>query len=507
MKDVQAYSPAELGIASPVFTAAKKKAVRLPDEAGARHRKLMGSLEEVIRKSGLKNGDTISFHHHFREGDKIVNMVVGALAKMGFKDLILAPSSLSDCHSPLIEHIKNGVIRKIYTSGMRGKLGKAVSAGLMKEPVHIHSHGGRVHLVQSGEISIDVAFLGVPCCDVLGNANGTGGKSRCGSLGYAMVDAQHAKTVVLLTEEIVDYPNNPRSIHQDQVDYILKVDEVGDPTRIASGATRLTSNPRELLLARWTAEVVKKSGYIREGFSMQMGTGGASLAVAPYLQGEMERLGVTANFALGGITGHMVRLHEMGLIKRIMDVQDFDGDAAASMGRNPQHIEISANEYANPSSKGASVTQLDFVILSALEVDAEFNVNVITGSDGVFRGASGGHSDTAAEAALAIIVTPLVRGRIPTVVDKVTTVVTPGSDIDVLVTDHGIAVNPNRPEIKQRLEEAGLPVKSMRELRDRALLLTGKPAPLPFTDRVVGVIRCRDGSVIDVVRQIGTLGE
>ena len=505
MSNLKKYSPADLGLKEPVLFTDQPKPVQTPQETEARRWKVMASLEDAIKKSGLKDGMTISFHHGFRDGDKVTNLVIGKLAEMGFKNLTLAPSSLSDCHHPLIDHIKNGVITKIFTSGMRGKLGKAISAGLLKEPVQIHSHGGRVHLIQTGEISIDVAFLGVPCCDQLGNANGTGGKSRCGSLGYAMVDARYAKHVVLLTEEIVVYPNNPVSIHQDQVDSIVVVDEVGDPTRIASGATRLTRNPRELLLARWTAEVVKHSGYLEDGFSMQMGTGGASLAVTNYLEQEMERRGIKAQFALGGITGHMVKLHEKGLIGKIMDTQCFDGDAAASIGRNPDHLEISTNEYANPSSKGASVTQLDFVILSALEVDTKFNVNVITGSDGVFRGASGGHSDTAANAAMSIIVTPLVRGRIPTLVDDVTTVVTPGSSIDVLVTDHGIAVNPNRPDLQKRLSDAGLPVLSIEALKDKAMLLTGKPKPLPFTDRVVGVIRYRDGRVIDVVRQIGEL--
>ncbi|MGV8429233.1 citrate lyase subunit alpha, partial [Pseudomonas aeruginosa] len=72
--------------------------------------------------------------------------------------------------------------------------------------------------------------------------------------------------------------------------------------------------------------------------------------------------------------------------------------------RNPNHIEVSANQYANYSSKGASVERLDMVILSALEIDTKFNVNVLTGSDGVIRGASGGHCDTAASAQVAIIV-------------------------------------------------------------------------------------------------------
>lgn len=158
----------------------------LADEKEKRSRKICDSLEDAIRRSGLQNGMTISFHHAFRGGDKVVNLVVAKLAEMGFRDLTLASSSLIDAHWPLIEHIKNGVIRQIYTSGLRGKLGEEISAGLMENPVQIHSHGGRAHLVKSGELSIDVAFLGVPCCDEFGNANGFSGKSRCGSLGIGL---------------------------------------------------------------------------------------------------------------------------------------------------------------------------------------------------------------------------------------------------------------------------------------------------------------------------------
>ena len=68
---------------------------------------------------------------------------------------------------------------------------------------------------------------------------------------------------------------------------------------------------------------------------------------------------------------------------------------------------------------------LDIVILSALEVDTKFNVNVLVGGDGIIRGAIGGHPDTAADSALSIIVCPLLRGRIPCVVDEVTTLITP----------------------------------------------------------------------------------
>ena len=466
------------------------------------HRKLCGSLEEAIKRSGLKDGMTISFHHAFREGDKVVNKVVDTLAKMGFKDLTLASSSLLNCHDPLIEHIKNGVITQIYTSGLRGKLAEAVSNGLMKRPVQIHSHGGRVHLLQTGDLNIDVAFLGVACCDEFGNANGSNGKLNCGSLGYAKVDAEYAGKVILLTEELVEFPNHPVSISQDCVDWMVKLDEVGDPSKISVGAARVTRNPRDLLIARRAADVIEHSGYFKQGFSIQTGSGAASTAATRFLEERMTRDRITASFALGGITGGITALHKKGLIKTVVDVQSFDADAAESLRTSPAHLEISANEYANPTSKAAYVDRVDVVILSALEVDLDFNVNVITGSDGVMRGASGGHCDVAAAANLTIVVAPLVRSRIPTVVRKVTTLLTPGDSIDVLVTDHGIAVNPKRSEVETRLREAKLPLMTIEELRQRAVALTGEPEPLEFAERIIGIVRYRDGSVIDVVRQV-----
>jgi citrate lyase subunit alpha/citrate CoA-transferase len=190
------------------------------------------------------------------------------------------------------------------------------------------------------------------------------------------------------------------------------------------------------------------------------------------------------------------------LIKTLLDTQSFDNSAASSLAKNPRHVEISTSVYANPAAKAACCDQLDIVILSALEIDLDFNVNVITGSDGVMRGASGGHCDVAAAANLTIVVAPLIRSRIPTVVRQVTTCVTPGESIDVLVTDHGIAVNPARPEVYQRLLAAGLPLMSIETLHQRTLEICGEPKPIEFEDRIVGVIRYRDGSVIDVVRQV-----
>ncbi len=474
----------------------------LRDPEAKRRRKVVDSLEEAIRRSGLKDGMTISFHHAFREGDKTINLVVETLARMGFRNLTLASSSLMGCNAPLVEPIKLGVITRIYTSGMRGKLAVAISNGLMEHPIHIHSHGGRAHLIQSGELKLDVAFLGVSVCDEYGNANGVSGKSRCGALGYARVDAEHARCVVMLTEELVPFPHGPASIRQDQVDFIVQVDQVGDPSKISVGAARATTNPRELLIAKLSADVIEHSGYFEQGFSLQTGSGGSSTATTRFLEAKMRRKGITARFALGGITGDLVDLFQKGLIERLIDTQSFDAVAARSLAENPHHFEVSALTYASPSAKATCSDQLDVVILSALEVDLDFNVNVITGSDGLMMGASGGHSDVAAGANLAIVVGPLIRGRIPTVVKRVTTLVTPGACIGVLVTDHGIAVNPNRPEVEARLRAAGLPVCTLQELYERAVSITGEPQPIPFLDKVVGIIRYRDGSVLDVVRQV-----
>lgn len=464
------------------------------------------ALEEAIRKSGLKDGMTISFHHHFRGGDKVVNMVVDKLAEMGYRNLHLAASSLSDVHQPLIEHIRNGVITKISTSGLRGELAKEISHGLMEEPVIFRSHGGRGSAIATGDLHIDVAFLGASSSDPLGNACGysrsENAKSICGSLGYALPDARYADKVVILTDDLVAYPNTPNSISERDVDYVVEVDSVGDSSKIASGAIRDTKNPRDILLAQQAAKVIVNSGYFKDGFSIQTGSGGASLAAVKYLRQSMIDRDIKASFALGGITAHMVKLHEEGLIGRLIDVQSFDKVAAESLKNNPMHKEVSANEYASADEPGSAVHYLDIVILSALEADVNFNVNVLVGSDGIIRGAIGGHPDTAADSALSIIVCPLLRGRIPCVVDEVTTLITPGKSVDVIVTEYGIAVNPARPELAEALKAAGLNVVDIKWLRDKALSIIGQPAPLPFGDKVVGVVMNRDGSVLDVIKNI-----
>ena len=464
--------------------------------------KVVSSIEDVVKKT-VKDGMTISFHHHFRNGDFVFNKVMRIIIDAGIQNLTLAPSSLTSVMNDMvIEAIKKGTITNITSSGMRGSLGDFVSHGGLKNPVIFRSHGNRARAIEHGDIKIDVAFLGVPNADRLGNANGMNGNAVFGSLGYALMDAQYANSVVLLTDNIVPYPNTPASIKQTQVDYVVEVDKVGDPEKIGSGATRFTKDPKELKIAETVNKVITNSPYFKNGFSFQTGTGGAALAVTRYLRQEMIDNKIKASFALGGITKPTTDLLEEGLVEKVMDVQDFDKGAADSMHTNPKQQEIDASWYADPDNKGAMVDQLDVVILSALEIDTKFNVNVMSGSDGVIRGAIGGHQD-ASTSNLTIISAPLIRGRIATVVPDVTTVVTPGDSVDVLVTEYGIAINPKRDDLKKALSNIpGVPIYDISDLQQMAEKRVGKPTPLQFTGRTVAMIEYRDGSIIDTIKQV-----
>jgi citrate lyase subunit alpha/citrate CoA-transferase len=158
--------------------------------------------------------------------------------------------------------------------------------------------------------------------------------------------------------------------------------------------------------------------------------------------------------------------------------------------------------YASPFSKGAVINQLDTAILSALEVDTDFNVNVMTGSDGVIRGASGGHSDTSMACKMSLVISPLVRGRIPTFVEHVNTVVTPGSSVDIVVTEIGIAINPLREDLIEHFKTIDIPQFTIKELQEKAYSIVGTPDPIQYGDKVVALIEYRDGSLIDVVRNV-----
>jgi len=463
---------------------------------------LVPTLRDAINRIELQDGMTVSFHHHLREGDYVLNMVMKEIAEMGFKDMTIAPSSLFSVHEPLIEHIKNGVVTRIEGGSVRGEIGRAISHGLMEHPVVIRSHGGRVRAIESGDLHIDAAFIGAPCADPIGNCNGVKGPSACGPLAYAHADAIYSEKTVAITDHLEDTPVIPISISQEYVGTVVKVDDIGDPTKIASNTLQITRDPIKLRIARDAVRVIEASECFRNGMTFQTGAGGISLAVTRYLGERMEKRGIVGNFGMGGTTEHMVRLLEKGIINKILTIQAFDQYAITSLLRDVNHIEVSAGFYANPHNRGTAVNLLDVVVLGATEVDVNFNVNVNTYSDGILQYPTGGHADTAAGSKLTIITAPLVRGRIPVVVDDVVCVSTPGESVDVVVTDRGIAVNPRREELIERLKSAGIPLTTIEELRDRAYRITGRPKPPEFTDNIVALIEYRDGTLIDVVREV-----
>lgn len=464
--------------------------------------KLVKTLREAIELSGLKSGMSVSFHHHLRNGDYTLNMVMDVIADMGIRELTLNASSIFDTHAPLEEHINNHVVRKINTNYMSAGLGHRISEGLMDEPVDFRTHGGRPRDIALGITPIDVAFIAAPAADCAGNCTGKFGPSACGSMGYAFPDAMYAKKVIVITDNLVDYPLQGWSIPEIHVDYVVTVDAIGDPRGIVSGTTKITRDPVGLIMAETAVKVIQHSGLLKDGFSFQTGAGGASLAAAKFLMDVMLRDKIQGSFASGGITGYLVDMLNAGCFKSLMDVQCFDLKAVESIRNNPAHQEISAMQYASPAAASAVVDKLDVVILGATEIDTDFNVNVHTDSNGYIMGGSGGHSDTAAGAKLSMIIAPLFRARLPIVTDRVQCISTPGRDIDVLVTQRGVAVNPKNVELTERLKAAGLPVMDIRQLKDIAENITGAPKKIVREGRTVANVIYRDGNVIDTIRSV-----
>ena len=466
------------------------------------HDKMVKDIHEALVKCNAHDGMTVSFHHHFRDGDLVVCMVMKEIQKMGLKNITISASSLGKAHDDLVPMIEDGTITNIESSGVRGKIGEAISHGKLKGLATMRSHGGRVRALVTGETHVDIAFIGAPTCDEYGNCRGIGGKTNCGVLSYSYVDGNQADYVVAVTDCLVPFPNYPAHISMTKVDYVCVVDQIGIPEKIATGAAKPTTDQRKLMMAEYCTQVVANTPYFKDGFSYQTGVGGASIASTISLTEIMKERNIKMGFGVGGLTKPMCDLLDNGMVRVLLDTQDFDLDAVNNV-KNPNHHRISAGAYANPMNKGAYVNQLDFVILAALEVDTHFNCNVVVGSDGIITGAQGGHPDTAQGAKCTIVIAPLLQGRIPAICTDVTTVTTPGESVDIVVTDYGVAVNPKRPDLLEALKAADcVPLKTIEELRDIAYSIVGEPEKVQFGDRIVGIIEARDGTVMDVVREV-----
>ena len=462
--------------------------------------KLVSSLKEALKKAGIKNGMTISTHHHFRNGDLIANEIFKIASELGIKDLVWFPSASFECHSPIVEYLENGTVHHIEGS-MNGALGRFTSEGKMKGVGVLRSHGGRYQAVQDGEVKIDIAVIAAPTADAFGNATGDRGPAACGLLGFALADSQYADKVIVATDNLVPFPCVPWQIQGNYVDYVVKVDKIGIPEKIVSGTTEVTKSPDRLLIAEMTAQFCDEVGIIRDGFSFQAGAGGTSLSIGIYFSEILKAKGMKARFARGGSNKYLVQMLEENLLDYILDGQTFDLEGVRSMRENPNHLNTSPFTSYNYHGKGNFASMVDVVILGATEVDLNFNANVVTHSDGMLLHGIGGWQNCLFSKCT-ILPLPLFRDRIPVIIDEVTTICGPGELIDVIVTERGIAINPLRKDLLSKVKNSNLPIKTIKELKAEAEKICGVPDKPQFEDKIVAAIKWVDGTVIDVVRKI-----
>jgi citrate lyase subunit alpha / citrate CoA-transferase len=464
--------------------------------------KRVPDLETALRQCGLKSGMVISSHHHLRDGDRVALMALEAASRIGVRDIMWFPSASFPSQKSAIDLMEAGVIHHIEGS-MNGPLGDYCTQGKMRGMGVLRSHGGRWQAIQDGEVHIDVAVIAAPTADPFGNADGSHGKSACGSLGFALADSSYADRIIVVTDNLVPFPCIPWQIQGNNVDCVVEVDSIGDPAKIVSGTTQITRSPDRLRIARFVAEFLRDAGIMRNGFSFQAGAGGIALAFVAYLKDQMKESGVKARFVRGGSTKYLVELLQEGLTDYILDGQTFDLDAVRSIASDPRHVATSPFTSYNYHGKGNFASMVDAVVLGATEVDVNFNGNVVTHSDGRLLHGIGGWQNCLF-GGCTILAVPSFRDRIPVIVDEVTTLTGPGELIDVVVTERGIAINPARQDILDAVKGSRLPIRPLQDIKSEVeKICGGKPARPKHGDRPVAVVKWVDGTVLDSVWQVG----
>ncbi|HSB74109.1 MAG TPA: citrate lyase subunit alpha, partial [Terriglobales bacterium] len=448
--------------------------------------KRVPDLETALRKCGLRDGMVISSHHHLRDGDKVAVMALETAARLGARDLMWFPSASFPSQAAVVNLMEAGVVHHIEGS-MNGPLGDYTSRGKMRGIGVLRSHGGRWQAIQDGEVHIDIAVIAAPSADFFGNADGSHGKSACGSLGFALADSMYADRVIVVTDNLVPFPCIPWQIQGNNVDCVVEVDSIGDPARIVSGTTQITRSPDRLRVAEYVARFLRDAEIMRNGFSFQAGAGGIALAFVDYLRRMMKEDGVKARFVRGGSTRYLVELLQEGLTDYILDGQTFDLDAVKSIAGDPRHVPTSPFTSYNYHGKGSFASMVDAVVLGATEVDVNFNGNVVTHSDGRLLHGIGGWQNCL-EAGCTILAVPSFRDRIPVIVDEVTTLTGPGELIDVVVTERGIAINPRRQDLLDAVKGSRLPIRPIEEIKAEVeRICGGKPARPKLGERPVAI--------------------
>jgi citrate lyase subunit alpha/citrate CoA-transferase len=457
------------------------------------------NIKNALKRCGLKNGDTVSFHHQLRNGDYVINKTFDAIKELGVNNIRIAQTALFDVHNPLIDLIKNRTISKIEGS-INGVVGDYISKNPLSFPVILRSHGGRWAAVKNGELHPDIAVIAASSADERGNATGIIGDNAFGPISYSQIDAICADKVIVVTDNIVKYPCTFQEIQEGFVDYVAEVDKIGDPKNIMSGTTRITEEKEKLRIAMDCIDLMDAVGLIKNNMIFQSGAGGISLAAMKFLGERLEERDIVANIATGGLTKFICDIYKAGNIKNLYYSQVFD-EYSVKFIQNNLGLPADIGHYADPTSKGRTIDGLDSVILGATEVDTNFNINVNTHSDGRLLHGIGGHQDTAAAAKLTIITCPVFRKDNPIVRENVTTITTPGDVIDAIVTNEGIAINPKRKNIIKKIK-GKINVIPIEDLKNIAYTKTGGPKKLEFTNKLVGMIKWFDGTSLDLIWKV-----
>ncbi|MDZ7815335.1 MAG: citrate lyase subunit alpha [Planctomycetota bacterium] len=493
-----------------------------PMRQGRGESKLRESLADVVREC-VPDGGWVSMPHYYRDDSTALALLLEALKDAGVSGVHLLGIAFFNSHGSLLkEAFESGLLAGVE-GNLYGASAKAAAGGAFSPWVVTgRTHGGRARAMRFGERQVNLAVIPVPAADIYGNANGVMGHpgSQCGPVSLAEPDARYSENTVVLTEQLLPAPLVPHPIDMRFVSHVVQVHTVGDSRGISTGSTdirRVKGDPARQAIADNVLKAMQAAGVIKDGFNFQIGSG-AGLLVLKEMFGIMRRNGIRAGFTTGGSMEYHVDLLEEGLISTFFDGQCFQPSARLfhSLINDPRHVEVSTSLYYDPSARQPAVGLMDVVVLGGSEVDRDFNVNTLTGYDGVLRTGIGGGPDAAAGGKLTVFALPLARvnrsGRsAPCVRERVTNVVTPGEVVSAVVTEEHIAVNENckspyLPALLENAEKHGLNLVKIDALAglamDRARKL-GKLMDEPvFTDDIIFVAQWRDGRLIDAVRRL-----
>ncbi len=470
----------------------------------------------------VRDGDAVSFPHYYRTGgDRFLRAVIAELARRGLKGIRLIGNAYFGELDYLVEAVRNGTVAYVYGNPYGG-LAKAAAGGALL-PVRIIgcSHGGRQRDITLGIEPVRLAIFPAPAADLWGNASGILGNrdELCGPLGLFDADVRYADYACVCAGTVFDRFLPHRSLSMEHVDFVVPFAKVGESAGIGAGTLDLGRilGGENLKVADRVMALLGAAGLLRDGVAFQSGSG-ASLAILQRLSDHFAEHGLVASFTIGGITQIHVEMLRRGAVELILHGQCFQPTDLVfdSLRNDPGHQEVSTSLYANLACKGTLTPLLDFSLLSCAEIDADFNVNTVTGYDGRFVGGIGGGPNVG-RSKLTIIFTTLAgfskrRGQsYPSIRERVNTVTMPGELVDLVITEEDAVVNPasNSPSLaalRDNAGKAGISLITMEALAAKAMAKARELGPLmpepELTDDAVEIVKADDGSILDVVRRV-----